>query len=68
MVSGLMLTCCAWSGVSLAVAFCIAIALGISIALRVAITLRVSVALSVLAWSALRPGLALRSRGAADGQ
>jgi len=62
MVGGLVLSCWAWSGVSLAVAFCVAIALSISVALCVA------VALSVLAWRALRSGLALRSRGAADGQ
>jgi hypothetical protein len=46
----------------LAVAFCVAVALCVSI------TLCVSVALRVLAWRALWSGLALRSRGAADGQ
>jgi hypothetical protein len=47
MVSGLMLSRWTWSGVSLAVAFCIAIALCITVAVALGIT--VAVALGVLA-------------------
>jgi hypothetical protein len=68
MVSGLMLACWAWSGVSLAVAFCIAIMLGIAIALGVTVALCVAVPTCVLGRRALWSGLALWSRGAADRQ
>jgi hypothetical protein len=47
MVSGLMLSRWTWSGVSLAVAFCIAVALCITVAIALGIT--VAVALGVLA-------------------
>jgi hypothetical protein len=68
MVRGLMLARRARSVVSVpvAVALCVAVALSISIALGVTVALCVPVPTCVLGWRALRSGLALRSRGAAD--
>ena len=67
-VGGLVLSCWARSGLSLPVALCIAITLRISVALRVPVALCISIPTSVGPRCALRAGLSLRSRRAADGQ
>jgi hypothetical protein len=67
-VSGFMLPGRTRSGPSLPVALCIAITLRISVALRVPVALCISIPTSVGPSCALRAGLSLRSRRAADGQ